>query len=188
MADLNIDELPEDTAPAAVDFIVTSDQSSGPATRKVTLANAVDLAPLRGSGEISVTTPVATVLSDTSTFVPILGTFAASAGAVNFDMPLNGRLRYTGTKAVCLHIAAAASMTAASNNQTIEFVIMKNGIAIAPSRIQRRVATGADVGAASFHGFIDVVTNDYIEIGVRNITSASNITATTANLFAEALG
>jgi hypothetical protein len=139
------------------------------------------LAP--GHGEIYITTPAATTLSDTSTWVDAAGTYALSADVMNWDMNTNGQLRYIGAAQRSVHIAASVSFTVAGTNDIVEVVVAKNSVNIASSRVQRKVGTGADVGSTALHGFTTIVTNDYITVEVRNITAADDVTFQTLNLF-----
>jgi hypothetical protein len=218
VADKTIDQLTEDLSPLLADYIMTSDQSAGPATRKAqigrlpivsgqtagtpapddelvlydasagahrkaTIAQVVDLA--KGYAELAVTAPAATVLGDTSTFVPIAGTQVLSALSMLFDSPANGQLRYIGSETLVFHVDIKVSMTAASNNQVVEFTVLKNGAEPDDrARQQRKVGTGADVGNAALQAMIELATNDYVELAVRNTTSATNVTAVKSNMFA----
>lgn len=136
-----------------------------------------------GHGEIAVTTPAATVLSDTTTWVQVAGTYALSAGSMNWDMNTNGQLRYTGAADRYCHIAASVSFTVDGSNDVLEVAVAKNGTVIAVSKVQRKVGTGADVGSTALHAFIDVTTNDYLTVVVRNVTEAADPTFSTLNLF-----
>ena len=136
-----------------------------------------------GHGEIYITTPAATVLSDTSTWVDVAGTYTLSANAMNWDMNTNGQLRYTGAAGRVVHIAASCSFTVAGTNDIIEIEVAKNSVNLPASRVQRKVGTGSDVGSTALHGFTTVTTNDYITVEVRNITAAENVTFQTLNLF-----
>lgn len=135
-------------------------------------------------GEISITSTAETTIPDTSTYVMAAGTYALSANAMDWDMDTNGQLRYTGTADRVVHIAASFSLTAAANNKTFEIGAAKNGTVIASSLVQRKIATGADVGSSAAHAFTTVSTNDYLTLVVRGLTDATNCTAQTVNLFA----
>ena len=225
MADFNIDELTEDLSPALADYIMTSDQSAGPATRKATLASVpivngqgavaplaadslviydasvggnakatiAEVLALAGVGtaaafdELAVTAAIETVLADLITFVPILGTMALSGIGASFDMPSNGQLRYIGAATRSFQITCTLSMISPSNNQLTEMAVLKNGVVHTRSEIQRKVGTGSDAGAAPVQALVQLATNDYVELGIRNTTSTANVTATKANMIAHAL-
>lgn len=134
-------------------------------------------------GEIHVTSASATTISDTTSYFDAAGTYALDSG-VDWDMDTNGQLRYTGTPDRYVEATASFSVTAATNNQVLHFGIAKNGTELTASDIQRKVGTGADVGAGMVHGFTTVSTNDYLTVEVRNETSAANVTFETCELFA----
>ncbi len=127
----------------------------------------------------------ATTLSDTSTWV--LGALSGTSLAAlvqRFDSPSSGRLRYTGPVPIATKIIATVSMTSAQNNQVIELGIAVNGVVKSETVVQRKTGTGSDVGSASVVGLVSLDFNDYVEIFVRNITSASNITLTHLTMLA----
>ena len=138
-----------------------------------------------GHGEIYVTTPAATTISDTITYVQAAGTYALTTFSTDWDMNTNGQMRYIGTDNRDADVAITFSMTAAANNKVFSFGVAKNGTLITPSRIQRKQGTGADVGAAAVHGFVQVETNDYITLVVRGDTDTTDITFVTVDLFAQ---
>lgn len=136
-------------------------------------------------GEIYITTPAATTPDDTASYKDVAGTFAlVAATADNWDMNTNGQLRYTGAADRILHITCAVSMISAANNQLLHFRLAKNGTSMESTEIQRKVGTGADVGAAALTGLIEVTNGDYITLEVRNETSTATVTTTLANIVA----
>jgi hypothetical protein len=137
-----------------------------------------------GHGEISVTSSAETTISAVDTWYDAAGTFALSSNAMNWDMNTNGQLRYTGAAGRVAHIAASFSMTAAGNNKNMSLCVAKNGTAITPSIVNRLIGTGTDEGTGAMHAFIDMTTNDYLTVQIRNNTDNVNATLTTVNLFA----
>lgn len=137
-----------------------------------------------GHGEIYVSTPAATTISNTSTYYEEASTYTLSGNNHSFDMDTNGRLRYTGTVDAVAHIALSMSFTSASNNQVIHMRVAKNGTTLAASEIQRKTGAAGDVGSSALHAFTTMSTNDYLSLFVRNSTAATDITMQTTNLFA----
>lgn len=129
-----------------------------------------------GHGTIYVTSDAATTPDNTSDYKDIAGTFTLEAHAYNWDMNTNGQLRYTGAADRIVTVAANMSMLSASNNQVVHFRVAKNGTSIASSEIQRKIGTGSDIGAASCHTDVEMSTNDYITLQVRNETSTGTVT------------
>ena len=100
----------------------------------------------------------------------------------DFDMPVAGRLRYKGTVQKMFHCVFTMSFTAASNNQEIHLALGKNGAPSTQAELHRKVGTGADVGAIALHWMVHLNQDDYLSCLVKNITSATDVTATAANL------
>lgn len=149
-----------------------------------------------GHGEIYISDTVETVITNSDDFFPAAGVWTLSPFDRHWTMAINGQLRFTGRKRRMLHIACSWSMIAASNNQIVSILAAKNGITITPSRVQRKISTGTDVGTGALHAFTDakpgvksrnfktdIKFGDYLEIQVRNTSGANNVTFETANLF-----
>ena len=167
-------------------FYVVDDPSGTPLPRKATTKQ------IRGEsyGVIYITSSSATtLLEDTPAKVAGTTVLSANITAVDFDMPANNRLRYTGTETKVFFVEIAFSMTAASNNQVFEFHLYKGSPdALVPgSTIQRKAGTGADVGAVSLQGELTLATNEYVELWAENTSSDANATITKMNMRASAL-
>ena len=124
----------------------------------------------------------ATTIAVTGTYYPISGT--VTAGNVSSGITTNaaGKITYTGTDTRHFHIVSNFDMTTASNSQITSFRWYKNGVAISRP-VERKVGTGSDIGAASLHADAMLSTNDYLELKVTNLTSASTITVKNLYLF-----
>lgn len=136
-------------------------------------------------GQIYVADPGAAItISDTTSYFEATNpTWTLSAGAHQFDESGgNGRLTYTGSADVVVHIAFSFCFTTASNNQVCHWRIGKNGTADAASEVQRKTGTGSDVGSSAAHLITSMSQNDYLSVFVRNSSSSSNATLVTANL------
>ena len=129
-------------------------------------------------GGLYVTTPVATTFSDTSTAVKVLGTTALISNAVDFDMPVNNRLRYIGAQPIEALFVAGVSMTCGSNNQNTRMSFAKNGTVIEDSVAGRKIGTGSDEGRGVILGGVQLNNNDYIEAFLVNTTGTNAITYT----------
>ena len=124
-----------------------------------------------------------TAIANTTTYcAATLSGTTLSTGAYGFDSPSSGQLRYTGANDVMLHFVITVSLTVATNNQLIHFRVAKNGTTDEASECRRFVATGTDVGAVAVHVMASASQNDYLELAVRNQTSAANVTITTINI------
>lgn len=135
-------------------------------------------------GEIAIDTPVETVITDSVTFFEAAGTYSASGYEDDWDMDVNGRLRYTGAPDRMVHVAASWSLTVDGNNKTMHVGICKNGAIVSRSVAQRKISAGADVGAGGCHALTSVSTGDYLSLGIKNVTDDTNATLLTASLLA----
>lgn len=135
-------------------------------------------------GEIYVTAPVVTTISDTTSFFEAAGTYALGSPAMDWDMDVNGRLRYIGVPDRVADIQGSFSVTAATNNQVLHFALAKNGVAITAGEVKRKIGTGSDVGSGFVHGLTTVSTNDYLTLTVQNESSTANVTFETLEISA----
>lgn len=127
-------------------------------------------------GGIYVTAPIETEIANVNEWTKVEGVTALSAPHQRYvDMPLDGRLRYTGGPDHHFHLVTSVSITAASNNQNVEIAIAKAGV-ILPGDMERKIANGADVGSTAIHSDVTLSTSEYVEVWVRNTTSAAHIT------------
>lgn len=137
---------------------------------------------------------VETVITTQSAYAKVLGT-TTLAQAVDFTMPSNNRLTYTGTKTKMFHIGVTSSFSGAGTNDIIQATIYKNGgvdgngeyssgTRIVGSLVERKVGTGGDVGSTALHTMVSLATNDYIELATANISATSNVTFKHVNFFA----
>ncbi len=98
--------------------------------------------------------------------IKVAGTTTADASFLNDFTHTNNKLVYTGTQTMYFHMEAYISMISSVNNVVIKMYIAKNGTAISASEIQRKIGTGADVGAANVQANFQLSTNDYVEVFV----------------------
>lgn len=126
-------------------------------------------------GTYYVSSSAATTISNTTAHFKVAGT--TTAGPLSQFTHTDNRLTYTGTPTQVFHVDVAISMTSASANQVIEFAIFKNGTLETGSEIQRKQGTATDVAALALDFMVSMATNDYVEVYVKNTTSATNVTA-----------
>jgi len=148
------------------------------------------LSVVPGVASCYISTAAATTIPGTTAYYKVNAAAWTSRKLHNWTAA-NGRLTYTGIPDVHIHVAGSISMTAAANNQILHFRVVKNDDYTDPdsvaSDVDRKVGTGADVGSTAIHYDSMMSTGDYIEIWVRNETSASNMTMTKEYFFALAM-
>lgn len=151
----------------------------GQAPRSITPDRVQDLIEtLRGGwGRINLTAQVITDITTVGEWVKISGTTALSGDAWAFDMPVNDRLRYTGIVPSRVEVTAAINLTD-GNNKTFEVALAKNGVVLADTARTVKIETGGDIDGAVVIGDFQAVTNDYVEIFVRNLTDSTDVTIT----------
>jgi hypothetical protein len=137
-------------------------------------------------GEMYVVTPGPTSVTDTTNYFDVAGTYGLGVTGYRFDMPNNGQLRYSGTETIEGLVVATMSFTVAGSNDVVHGRLAINGTSVAATEVQRKVGTGADIGAVTMAGLVQLSTNDYITAEVRNETATDDITA--ANLTVLAFG
>lgn len=116
-----------------------------------------------------------TTISVSGTFYVVAGTYVAGGSPRGFTESTGGVLTYTAAPDRHSHIVSNLDMTAASSNQEVSFQWHKNGSPIGYP-VTRKVGTGTDVGALSVHADAMLSTNDYLDLRVTNLTTASNVT------------
>jgi len=105
----------------------------------------------------------------------------------DWDVPSDGRLRYTGTKTLTFHTGATISFkTTAGNNQQIEVEVRKNGTKVTGSKV---LSTGdnTEYHSTAIHVFAQMETNDYLELFVINNTGSNEVVVNSFNLFTMSL-
>lgn len=124
-----------------------------------------------------------TTFADTTTHVPVEGTYALETGALDWDMSVNGQLRYTDAADRMVLVMATAAFTCLSNNQDSGWAIGKNGTYHVPSHTHSFIGTGADTRSIHISALVPMSTNDYLELLVANHTSTGgSITAVSAHI------
>ena len=151
---------------------------------------------LHAMAEVAMTgNAVATPIITQSTFTKVSGTTTLDADASLFDMPANNRLRYIGVPDAHLHLGCTLSVISASLNDTIQAVLYKNGTVngnneytggtqLSRGVIETRLFGIGDVTSTAIHVMTTMVTNDYVELALSNLTSAADLTVKHMNFFA----
>lgn len=134
------------------------------------------------TGTIYISSKTITSIPAANTPVKALGTTTA-ANVFRFDTNgVSNRLRYVGTKTRIFNISASLSLTSTTNNQVLSIYFAKNGTVLNSTRIQRKIGTGADIGAASISGTVELATGDYIELWLANNLASRDATIENLNL------
>ena len=126
---------------------------------------------------------VATTIAAINTPVKALGTTTLLTSplvlnALNFDMPISNRIRYIGTGETVVRVNIAATLISANNNQNFAGYLYKNGVNIGTGFKQEGSITTSATTRVGYNsgGFINLVTNDYLEFFIENQTAVNPLT------------
>lgn len=157
--------------------------------------NLIASLPNMPMGEVSINDNLtATVITTSSTWTLFNETTSLSGLDFEFDSPQAGRIRYTGTTTKNFHCGVTISISPTNNNDTIKAVIYKNGgvngsdeltsgTALTSGIVETKLGTSTDVQSTAIHVFVQLVTNDYVELALQNTTGTGNLTIKHANIF-----
>ena len=123
----------------------------------------------------------AAVVGGTGTFIKGGGTTILGT-AVNFDMPLNNRLRCLNKPGLKKYLVSVeCNLQTTSNNRALAIQLYKNGIAIGTTIKQAFAESGNQAISLGISEYVDLQLNDYVELWVTNITNNNNVTITKLN-------
>jgi len=149
----------------------------------VSLNSQIKQVELSSHGGLYISSASATTISTINTPVKVAGTTTTN-NLILFDDDgaTNNRLKYLGKETKVFNVSISCSITAAANNKIYSLYIYKyddsaaSGAIVSSTQIQRKVTTGADVGALSLDSLIDLDENDYIEVWIENNTDTTSPT------------
>lgn len=119
----------------------------------------------------------ATVIADSANFFVINMSGTALHSLVNdFDMPVSGRLRYIGVPDRVCYVVAIVSVDVGANNVEIHFRLGKNGVSDPETEMEYKKGSANAVPDVTVTMAVELSTNDYVEMFVRNLDNIDNIT------------
>ena len=133
------------------------------------------------SGNIYVSTPVATTFTAANTPTKMLGT-TTSANLFRVSNSANNKMAYTGSKTRRFMVTCSISFISAGNNKNYSFYVSKNGVALPESEMFTKINTGADQQSVPISCTVSLSTSDYIEVWCENNTDNTAMTVTNFNL------
>lgn len=94
----------------------------------------------------------------------------------------DGVLTYIGAETGHFLVTVVYSITSSANNKITTFALQKNGTSfLAKSEIQRKIGTGADVGAAALCSLVEFETGDTLQVVVKLDATTANLTVQKMN-------
>jgi hypothetical protein len=138
--------------------------------------------------EFSATMPTTTSFSSISdgntNMVETVSSTTLSGGAMYMDMPVSGRLRYTGTPTVFCHVAATFTMSSAMANQRFVIGLAIDGVVQPNSKVMQDTQSAADRQTTAMHAYLQMTTNSYVSLFVGNMISTTAFEIYSLNIFA----
>ena len=133
---------------------------------------------ISGSGSVAVSgsnNSTATVISAITAYIRVNATTSAGT-LINFSMPANNKLKYTGITTSKFHIMASASILYSNNNQITRLVFGKNGTMLSDTEVSFNGSTASQRINASINGIVSLAQNDILELYIRNTSATNNLT------------
>jgi hypothetical protein len=122
----------------------------------------------------------------TSNLVEVVVTTTLNTDSVDFDMPENGVLRYTGTLTKDFHIALTISTSSTTVNETFVYAVCIDGSTdhLGDARIINKIANSGDTVSSAMHLFVPLTTNQEISLCMGNLGGTDDGVVKTMNIFA----
>jgi len=130
----------------------------------------------------------ATLISNSNEWTKVLGTTTANSKNQSFDNTTANKMVYTGTMTKMFHCGATFSINP-SSSADIEWSVgvSKNGVHLTGSKTLLHSITNGHHYSSAIHIFVELATNDYLELYVQNNTNTSNVEFNDVNIFAMSL-
>jgi len=124
----------------------------------------------------------ATSTNNTALWFKAAGTTSASANNSKFTTSTTNRLTYNGAFTQSFMVTVNANVKTAVSTQNIDIGIAKNGTIIAESSMTILCAAGSTPSFGATQAVVELTANDYIELFVKNASSANNTTVVDMNM------
>lgn len=124
----------------------------------------------------------ATAITGTASYFKAAGTTTAMSSNSKFTMPSDNRLTYTGAFSQSFFVSLNCNVRTSVSTQNINIVIAKNGSVIMDSEMTILCAAGSTPSFGGTQTVVELTTNDYIELFVRNTSSVNNVTVVDLNM------
>jgi uncharacterized protein (DUF302 family) len=129
----------------------------------------------------------ATPIADANWTVITADNLTTNSNTLNFTATntLNKpRITYNGTRTTLFHAGCTFSVNPASSADIEwEVGLSKNGVDITSSHVLMHTVTNGYHYSSAVHAFVELATNDYVEIIVKNLTNTVNIIFDNVNVF-----
>lgn len=142
----------------------------------------VGLPPTLVGGALAVSAEAATVISNTTDFYPINGTWVTSS-LVHFDSPSNGQLKHLGSEPTSYEVYSQMLLESTANNELeLRLAVFRDSSSTTEYekvmlRKVNQLIGSRDVAEFSYYTTFILNQNDYAYFEVKNTTSTANVTA-----------
>jgi len=126
-----------------------------------------------------------TVINIINTATPVIINPATTLNPASrfFDSPSNGRLRYTGTRNLSCRVCSVISGKNNSGTNINWYTFLyKNGNPITGSISHSFITNNTNAVCITNQCLVDLVTNDYVEVFIRNVTNTNDFDLRNLNL------
>lgn len=126
----------------------------------------------------------APILTEHTSGIPVAlnGETVLTGLEVDFDMPANMQLRYTGDEIRPFRISSRISIDISGNNVDSYYYIGLNGTPIEATKMTHKLAGGGDIVALSTFWLLNLRKNDILQLMLDTETGDSNLTAVNGHL------
>lgn len=150
---------------------------------KALFANCVGITNTSTRGFIYMTdNTTATSTNNTSLWFKAAGTTSAMSTNSKFTTSTTNRLTYVGAFTQSFMITVNANVRTSVSTQNIDIGIAKNGTIITESSMTILCAAGSTPSFGATQIVVELTTNDYVELFVRNASSANNTIVSDMNM------
>jgi hypothetical protein len=152
---------------------------TSPSVRVTNVLNAASSNILIGTRFTGGTTP--TILSDTSTFVQIAGTYID--GLAERSASSGGVITYAGFDPITMNISAGVQLLLTPETETdiIEISLFKNGVEITESRAQHELSAVFQTPTSPYFNVsanVKITFGNTLDVRMRNVSNPTNVIAT----------
>jgi hypothetical protein len=118
-----------------------------------------------------------TPTTTTNTYVKLAGT-TSSTTLQKFSSPTSNRLTYTGKRDISARVFISVTGTAPGNNVSYSIALAKGGVIIASPHASTGTMSIGQAFLMVLDTEVNLVTNDYLEVYIKNNTGTTAITIT----------
>jgi len=130
----------------------------------------------RSYGGLYISSETQTSIITINVYEKVDGTTTSSL-LQDFTMPANNRLTYTGGTTKVFNVDVTMSLEGTSGGDIYEIALFKNAVVQPGSEMREQIKDLDDPDTTGFNALISLETNDFVEVFIRNLNSATDATA-----------